>query len=56
MDNLAARRERFQQDHLPTRLGGLAANLARVSSFSNLARGPRPSGRGPLAKLKGLSN
>ncbi|MBH0198040.1 MAG: hypothetical protein HP497_01305 [Nitrospira sp.] len=34
MNDLTAVRERFQQDDLPTRLGGLAANLARVSSFS----------------------
>lgn len=26
-------RERFVRDDLPTRLGGLAANLARISSF-----------------------
>ncbi len=28
-------RERYLRDELPTRLGGLAANLARVKSFSN---------------------
>lgn len=27
-------RERFIRDDVPTRLGGLAANLARISSFS----------------------
>jgi hypothetical protein len=27
-------RERYVRDDLPTRLGGLAANLARISSFS----------------------
>jgi len=27
-------RERFVRDNVPTRLGGLAANLARISSFS----------------------
>jgi hypothetical protein len=34
MNNLATIRDRYQQDDLATRLGGLAANLARVSSFS----------------------
>jgi hypothetical protein len=34
MNNLATIRDRYQKDDLPTRLGGLAANLARVSSFS----------------------
>ncbi|MCI0487908.1 MAG: hypothetical protein L0229_15050 [Blastocatellia bacterium] len=28
-------RERYLRDELPVRLGGLAANLARVQSFSN---------------------
>ncbi len=32
MNNLEERRERYLQDALPIRLGGLAANLARVSS------------------------
>lgn len=35
MNNLDERRERFMRDSLPIRLGGLAANLARVSSISN---------------------
>ncbi len=35
MNNLNERRERFMLDPLPIRLGGLAANLARVSSISN---------------------
>lgn len=34
MRDLTAKRERFMRDPLPTRLGGLAANLARVESFS----------------------
>ena len=34
MNNLADRRERYLQDPIPVRLGGLAANLARVKSFS----------------------
>ena len=35
MNNLDERRERYLRDPLPIRLGGLAANLARVSSISN---------------------
>jgi hypothetical protein len=34
MRNRTAIRERFLRDPLPVRLGGLAANLARVESFS----------------------
>jgi hypothetical protein len=34
MTDLAATRKRFLRDDIPTRLGGLAANLARVGSFS----------------------
>lgn len=34
MRDLAAKRERFMRDPVPIRLGGLAANLARVESFS----------------------
>lgn len=34
MTKLAERKERYMRDPLPTRLGGLAANLARVKSFS----------------------
>ncbi len=34
MKNLTALRERYLRDALPVRLGGLAANLARVKSFS----------------------
>ncbi len=34
MNNLAERKERYLQDSVPIRLGGLAANLARVKSFS----------------------
>ena len=33
MNNLEQRRERFMRDELKIRLGGLAANLARVGSF-----------------------
>jgi len=34
INNLDARKERYLRDDLPVRLGGLAANLARVKSFS----------------------
>ena len=34
MRDLTAKRERFMRDPLPIRLGGVAANLARVESFS----------------------
>ncbi|MGH9760571.1 MAG: hypothetical protein ACREAC_06975 [Blastocatellia bacterium] len=34
MKNQDAIRERYQRDPLPVRLGGLAANLARIESFS----------------------
>ena len=34
MRNLVERKERYMRDPLPIRLGGLAANLARVRSFS----------------------
>ena len=34
MNNLAERKKRYLQDSVPIRLGGLAANLARVKSFS----------------------
>lgn len=34
MRDWTAIRERYLRDELPVRLGGLAANLARVSSFS----------------------
>jgi hypothetical protein len=32
--NLEERKERFLRDNLPIRMGGLAANLARIKSFS----------------------
>ncbi len=32
---MAEIRERYMRDELPTRLGGIAANLARVSTFSS---------------------
>jgi hypothetical protein len=35
MRNWAAIRERYLRDSLPIRLGGLAANLARIKSFSD---------------------
>jgi len=35
MRDLTAIRERYLRDALPLRLGGLAANLARVKSFSD---------------------
>jgi len=35
MKNRTAIQERYLRDPLPIRLGGLAANLARVESFSN---------------------
>jgi hypothetical protein len=34
MNNLAERKERYLKDSVSIRLGGLAANLARVKSFS----------------------
>lgn len=37
MNNIEERRERYMRDPLAVRLGGLAANLARVSSISNNA-------------------
>lgn len=33
MNNLLQRQERYCRDRLPVRLGGIAANLARVKSF-----------------------
>ena len=36
MNNLDERKNRYLRDPLPIRLGGLAANLARVKSFSML--------------------
>jgi len=35
MNNLEIIRDRYRQDALSIRLGGLAANLARAGSFSN---------------------
>ena len=35
MRNAASIRERFMRDRNAIRLGGIAANLARISSFSN---------------------
>jgi hypothetical protein len=39
MKNLESRRARYLQDALPIRLGGLAANLSRIASFSKHAGG-----------------
>jgi hypothetical protein len=39
MKNLEQRRLRYLQDGLPIRLGGLAANLSRLASFSKHAGG-----------------
>ena len=38
MDRLARIRDRYMRDDYPTRLGGLSANLARISSFSDDVR------------------
>ncbi len=35
MNDRSRRRERYLRDPLPVRLGGLAANLARIRSFSD---------------------
>ncbi|MBD2435165.1 MULTISPECIES: hypothetical protein [Fischerella] len=35
MTDLTKKQERFLQDDIPTRLGHLAANLARIKSFSD---------------------
>jgi len=35
MKDLTSLRERYLQDSLPIRLGGIAANLARINSFSH---------------------
>ena len=37
MKNLEKRRSRYLQDFPPVRLGGLAANLGRIASFSKYA-------------------
>jgi hypothetical protein len=37
MKNLEKRRSRYLQDSPPMRLGGLAANLGRIASFSKYA-------------------
>lgn len=37
MRNLEKRRSRYLQDSTPVRLGGLAANLGRIASFSKYA-------------------
>ncbi len=35
MTDYTARQKRYMRDPLPVRLGGLAANMARINSFSN---------------------
>jgi len=35
--NLNEKQVRFQRDDIPTRLGNLASNLARIKSFCNIA-------------------
>ncbi|WP_256973153.1 hypothetical protein [Nostoc sp. T09] len=35
--NLDEKQARFQRDNISTRLGHIAANLARIKSFSNVA-------------------
>ena len=35
MRNMAAIHDRFMRDETPIRLGGIAANLSRISSFSD---------------------
>lgn len=46
MTNRSALHERYLRDSLPVRVGGLAANLARVRSFSD-----NPSHGGVVARL-----
>lgn len=36
MNNIAGRKDRYTRDSLPVRIGGLAANLLRLSSFSKI--------------------
>jgi len=45
-NNASALRERYLRDPLPIRLGGLAANLARIQSFSD-----HPSHQDAVARL-----
>ena len=46
MRDLTAVRERYLRDDVPVRLGGLAANLSRIKSFST-----RDAGRDPVESL-----
>jgi hypothetical protein len=46
MKDLSAVRARYVRDPLPVRLGGLAADLARISSFSQ-----NPANLAPVADL-----
>lgn len=39
MNDLEARKNRYMQDTLPIRMGGIAANLSRVGSFIKFAEG-----------------
>ena len=44
MNDLTAIRDRYLKDELPVRLGGLAANLARIGSFSKNTGNAEPVG------------
>lgn len=46
MKDLSAIRARYMRDPLPVRLGGLAADLARIASFSQ-----NPANHAPVADL-----
>ncbi len=39
MNDLEAKKNRYMQDTLPIRMGGIAANLSRVGSFVKFAEG-----------------
>lgn len=51
--NLSALRERYLRDPLSIRLGGIAANMARIASFSEHPAKPKAnsSSSGPRRKL-----
>ena len=46
MMEIGRRRERFMRDDMPVRLGGIAANLARIASFA-----PNPANRQAVLDL-----
>lgn len=46
MIEIGRRRERFMRDDVPVRLGGIAANLARIASFA-----PNPANRQAVLDL-----